>query len=73
MDEDVPEGSLDLGDFGDDGALDLGNGDDVPIAVDVDEKGPTRFQMIEYMNQREWCWPYCWQTDVFEPICTYYL
>ena len=57
-DDDVPEasGSLDLGDFADDAALaDLGD-DAVPIPVEnVDEKGPTRFQMIEYMNQREWC------------------
>lgn len=55
MDEDdLPdglEGSLDLGEFGDETLED----DAVPIDVVVEEKGPTRFQMIEYMNQREWC------------------
>lgn len=57
MDEDdLPdglEGSLDLGEFGDETG-DLED-DAVPIDVVVEEKGPTRFQMIEYMNQREWC------------------
>ena len=55
-DEDVlPGGSLDLGEFGDDGTLTGDLEDDaVPIDVEVEEKGPTRFQMIEYMNQREW-------------------
>jgi hypothetical protein len=56
-DEDEPEGgSLDLGEFGDDadGTLTGDLDDAVPIDVELEEKGPTRFQMIEYMNQREW-------------------
>ena len=53
--DDLPGGSLDLGEFGDDGTLTGDLEDDaVPIDVEVEEKGPTRFQMIEYMNQREW-------------------
>ena len=51
MDEEPEGGSLDLDDLDDGTAED----DAVPIdVVEVEEKGPTRFQMIEYMNQREW-------------------
>lgn len=56
-DDDLPEGgSFDLGEFADDGTL-TGDLEDDAVPIDVEqteEKGPTRFQMIEYMNQREW-------------------
>ena len=47
------EGSVDAGDLED---LDALNAEPpIDAAIDVeDEKGVTRFQMIEYMNQREW-------------------
>ena len=46
----------DLGDFGDDlGDLggDLADFDNAP-PVEEETKGVSRFQMIEYLNQREW-------------------
>ena len=47
------EGSVDAGDLED---LDALNAEPpIDAAIDVeDEKGVTRFQLIEYMNQREW-------------------
>lgn len=50
-DLDLGDADLDLGALGDE------FGDDaVPVNVEAEEveKGVTRFQMIEYLNQREW-------------------
>ena len=59
-DDELPDGLDDLGDLGDDlGELggDLGDFEEAPPATEEDTKGVTRFQMIEYMNQREWRGP----------------
>ena len=58
--DELPDGFDFGGEFGDDlGDLggDMGDFEEAPPPVEQNAKGVTRFQMIEYLSQREWQGP----------------